>query len=541
MNVRSVNNHFDELQILVSSFKVLPVAICLTETWGQQCDVDTLLINSYQKPIHIARVNQNSGVILYVHDEYIPKQISIDTQAENLTYELSSESNKFIVSCIYNAPGLGTKKFLDDIEMLLNSLNQYSVLSCVVGDMNIDTLKDSTERKQYMSILNSNGFLQMINEPTRITDKTKTSIDHVLVSKCDENMVSCGVINSAITDHCSTYVELPAVSNDRTSPSKGRNLRFLLSQRKLRAFCEDIEKVFNCNWGSDVEDISNKCSLLLSDINMVIDEYATLDKPTGKRSSPPWYNNRLRNMITKRKKLYLQYTTDGCTTSYNRFRLYRTKVSRAIREDKNMYYNKLFESCIYDKHAFFRHLNYVTGRTYRYTVKKVVVDDNEYTKPEDIAEKFNEHFSTIGQTINERIAPCSKTYAEKETEFSMFLRPTTPTEIIRIIKNLKSHKAFGPDGIPAEIIKHCASELAPILSDLINLSFSQGCFPNCLGAAKVIPLYKSGDKTNVTSYRPISLLSVISKIFESVMYTRISEFLEKYQLLTVMPPRHDSS
>ena len=71
MNVRSVNNHFDELQILVSSFKVLPVAICLTETWGQQCDVDTLLINSYQKPIHIARVNQNSGVILYVHGEYI--------------------------------------------------------------------------------------------------------------------------------------------------------------------------------------------------------------------------------------------------------------------------------------------------------------------------------------------------------------------------------------------------------------------------------------------------------------------------------------
>ena len=142
---------------------------------------------------------------------------------------------------------------------------------------------------------------------------------------------------------------------------------------------------------------------------MVIDEYATMEKPTGKRSSPPWYNNRLRNMITKRKKLYLQYTTDGCTTSYNRFRLYRTKVSRAIREDKNMYYNKLFESCIYDKHAFFRHLNYVTGRTYRYTVKKVVVDDNEYTKPEDIAEKFNEHFSTIGQTINERIAPCSKT------------------------------------------------------------------------------------------------------------------------------------
>ena len=187
---------------------------------------------------------------------------------------------------------------------------------------------------------------------------------------------------------------------------------------------------------------------------------------------------------------------------------------------------------MYDKHSFFRHLNCVTGRTHRYSVKKVVVDDNEYTKPEDIAEKFNEHFSTIGQTINERIDPCSKTYAEKETEFSMFLRPTNPTEIIRIIQNLKSHKEFGPDGIPAEVIKHCASVLAPLLSDLINLSFSQGCFPSCLGAAKVIPLHKSGDKANMTNYRPISLLSVISKIFERVMYLRISEFLERHQLLS---------
>ena len=183
------------------------------------------------------------------------------------------------------------------------------------------------------------------------------------------------------------------------------------STRKLIDFCEDIEKVFSSNWGSGLEDLSNKCSLLLSDINMVIDKYATLDKPTGKRSCPPWYNNRLRNMITKRKKLYLQYTTDGSTTSYNRFRLYRSKVSRTIREEKKIYYNNLFESCIYDKHAFFRNLNIVTGRTHRYSVKKIVIEDDEYTKPEEIAEKFNQHFSTIGQTINERIAPCSETYA----------------------------------------------------------------------------------------------------------------------------------
>ena len=60
-----------------------------------------------------------------------------------------------------------------------------------------------------MSIVNGNGYTQLINEPTRITDKSRTLLDHVLIKKCDEGIVSSGVIKTAITNHCATYVELP--------------------------------------------------------------------------------------------------------------------------------------------------------------------------------------------------------------------------------------------------------------------------------------------------------------------------------------------
>ena len=66
---------------------------------------------------------------------------------------------------------------------------------------------------------------------------------------------------------------------------------------------------------------------------------------------------------------------------------------------------------------------------------------------------------------------------------------------------------------------------------IINLSFSQGCFPSCLKAAKVIPVHKGGDKTDMNNYRPISLPPVISKVFERAMYCRIYGFLESYKLL----------
>ena len=76
MNVRSINFHFEEIQVLVASFKVLPVAICLTETWGNQVDdTDSLLLNKYQKPLHISRIIKNSGVFIYFHDDYSVKEI----------------------------------------------------------------------------------------------------------------------------------------------------------------------------------------------------------------------------------------------------------------------------------------------------------------------------------------------------------------------------------------------------------------------------------------------------------------------------------
>ena len=126
MNVRSINFHFEELQVLVASFKVLPVAICLTETWGNQVDdTDSLLLNKYQKTLHISRINKNSGVFIYFHEDYSVKEIPVETTVENLTYKLSRESDQFILSCIYNAPAVGVKKFIADMETILTFQNEY--------------------------------------------------------------------------------------------------------------------------------------------------------------------------------------------------------------------------------------------------------------------------------------------------------------------------------------------------------------------------------------------------------------------------------
>ena len=384
-------------------------------------------------------------------------------QSCNLTYKLSRESDQFIHSCIYNAPAVGVKKFIADMETILTFLNEYSELSCIVGDMNIDLLKNSPEHRQYMSIVNGNGYTQLINEATRITDKSKTLLDHVLIKKYDEGIVSSGVINTAITDHCATYVELPCLTSNPQAP-KRRNMVFLYSKDKFNAFSEKVETFFDNSWRADIENISDKCSFLISDLNLIIDEFSKIETPRRKSNSPPWYNNYLRNLITKGKKLYLKYTLDRSRISYNGFRLYRTKVLKAIKKEKRIYYDNLFNNCLKDKREFFCNLNNVTGRTCKQTIKKIISDEHEYEKPEEIVEKFNEYFSRIGQTINQQIENCTESYSINETEFSMFLKSTNIPEVKKVIDNLNAHKSAGIDGIPADVIKNCSDIFAPLLT-----------------------------------------------------------------------------
>ena len=80
---------------------------------------------------------------------------------------------------------------------------------------------------------------------------------------------------------------------------------------------------------------------------------------------------------------------------------------------------------------------------------------------------------------------------------------------------MKTNKASGPNGIPTNILKLFKKEFSKPLSDMINMSFNQGAFPNIPKIANVIPIHKKGDKLDCDNYRLISLLSNISKIFEN--------------------------
>ena len=96
-----------------------------------------------------------------------------------------------------------------------------------------------------------------------------------------------------------------------------------------------------------------------------------------------------------------------------------------------------------------------------------------------------------------------------------------------------SAKASGLDCILVVVLKNCDPELSYMLADLFSMFLKESCFPDCWKVSSVVPVFKNvGERSTATNYRPVSLLSVVSKVFEKLVNNRIVDHLEKCNLFS---------
>lgn len=104
--------------------------------------------------------------------------------------------------------------------------------------------------------------------------------------------------------------------------------------------------------------------------------------------------------------------------------------------------------------------------------------------------------------------------------------------VLKLLKNLNASKASGPDGIPSQVLKHCAETLASPLTTIFNCSFKTGKLPNDWLTANIASVYKKGDKKCAENYRPVSLTSVACKLLEHVICHHLRAHLDQHNILT---------
>ena len=173
----------------------------------------------------------------------------------------------------------------------------------------------------------------------------------------------------------------------------------------------------------------------------------------------------------------------------------------------------------------------ISTKSVIFPLTKINIENSVIEDSSKIADCFIQFFVEIGHSIannvNKPLHTDYTTYLRNPVLHSLVLDPPTAIEIFHLINLINPNKASGADNINPFFLRIEAVVLAPILSIYFQWSFNLGIFPQAFKSAKVIPIFKSGSREILGNYRPIALLSNLSKILEKLIKIEFVKFFFK--------------
>ena len=253
-----------------------------------------------------------------------------------------------------------------------------------------------------------------------------------------------------------------------------------------------------------------------------------------RRLDNPWLTKRILE-LSKLKSSYFKLMKLGIVTKAENNR-FKNKVKSIVYKCKLNYHKKLFEENRNDISKTWNAIKTIISqnRSKSNSIKKIIINNIEYFNNVEIANLFNNYFSQIAldldnQIPNTMINPCY--LISRNTISSIYFNPVTTNECYEIINQLKIVKQ-DKNTPPIKLIKNISPYIAPVVSGVINLSFSTGVFPDVLKSSIITPVFKSGNPCCLQNYRPISNLPVFAKVFERCIYNRLLKFISHFKIIS---------
>jgi len=445
-------------------------------------------------------------------------------------------SSHFLVLSVYRNPDSSFKEFLSKFEQLLNRVTTGTQRMVVFsGDFNLDLLSSKKEVEDFKHLIESFGFKFNFHEPTRISKLTSTCIDNI-ITNFDPSKLN--LYEPGLSDHKMLSVSF---SSDEKSKMLGKSNIFKrrINEETTQQFVQKLinSEIENMSFISSSDVNVNYC--MFSQTFMRIFEEAfppKLSKQHVKPTSTTWMTLGIKKSCEHKRVLYEVQRDSDCPVLKAKFKTYCKVLKQVIKAAKRMANDRYISGAVNKSRAMWEVVRRETGQDKNTHPENVVLKSESKTvdNPKDVAETFNNYFINVADNLksNPPEAMNKLINSTSMSEETMILNPTCPAEVLYVIKNLKNSKSTGWDEIPTSVIKASAEVIVKPITFLINQSFNTGIFPEHLKYAIIKPLHKHKDKTEVSNYRPIALLPVISKIFEKVFLARMLLFLDKNNILT---------
>ena len=247
----------------------------------------------------------------------------------------------------------------------------------------------------------------------------------------------------------------------------------------------------------------------------------------------PWMTPDLVNEINSKHKAFRSYLKDRTPENWRTFASQRNRVTQLLRDAKSTFITDHLHRNTQATESFSTPKLNTIMRCLTKPKKRAIPDlqhdQNVLTEPSAKAEALNTFFISQSRQSVEGVdrATVPPIHYPPVTE-SLSYFSTTPDKVAALLKGLDPTKSAGDDGVPTRLLKEAADQLAPSLAILFNTSFQQCAVPQDWKDATITPAFKKGDPSQLTNYRPISLLSVLSKVQERIAYEHLYEHINPH-------------
>src|SRR6201990_1347100 len=540
-NIRGLLSNLPFVEHHLSSSR--PHLLFLTETQVLECaDSKPYSVTSY---CLYPQFSAKGGCCAYVRNDVICSRVSDLESPEFSTLWLKLSCNsttKFICSVYLSPNSTDYPKFFDYLNSKIEPILSSSPFSeiIVLGEFHVhhrhwlsSSYHDPAGELAFNFSI-QNNLEQLVLLPTRIPDRLGDEpniLDLFLTSYPSPYTVKLypplgSSDHLLISVSCSVSSGLP---QERPPPSARRRLWHFgaTNWSDLRLYFSDFPWNDYCFRGRGPSECAERIAeVILSGMEAYIPYSFPSTKP-----NKPWFNSACSRAIRRRDAAFREYRRLQTPETHSLYISSRNRAKSILRNTKNSFLS--------------RKCNNLSGssssRSFWHFAKNV--------NSNFVSSSFPPLISSDGTTavlLSSKAELFAQTFASNSTldDSGAIPPPSTPSnsimpiirisskDVISALSELNTKKAYGPDGIPPVVLKTCASELAHCLGKLFRLCLSTSTFPSCWKRALIQPVPKKGDPSQPSNYRQISLTSVLSKVFESILNRKIWNHLNSSNLIS---------
>ena len=391
-------------------------------------------------------------------------------------------------------------------------------------------------------VLDTNGFTQLIDTPTRVTNNSSSLIDHIYTN--DTRKISqSGVIESGISDHFITYCTRKIV---RGQIGKHNTVKI----RPMKDYSKEsfIDLLNECDWdlvcqSRDVNEAWVKFSTMFT---QVLDDIAPEKEIRIKGRTEPWIDAEILELMQERDRALFNANRNKSDTElrkkYNRL---RNKIIKQTRKAKSKHFCEKIEENKDNPKLLWRQLNTIGYSNKSKEKSKIVleIDGEKCFDSIKLANTMGDYFLTVVEKLKSKIPNLPKIYDTLSQVFRNYysekgvvpkskkIFQVSEEYVYKELCKLNVSKSTGIDGFKPKFLKDGADVIKGAVTHIINLSLETGVVPNELKSAIVKPLYKKSSRLDVGNYRPVSILPTISKILERAVYVQMEKHLKDNNIL----------